>query len=281
MNKFYLIKNLKRILGVNKAIPNGMFLCFFLLSSILVNATNYYIAPSGTGNDSNNGTTIGSPKLTLASIFSTYNLNLGDIIYVAAGTYTEKGIVVGTDDEGFTIQGAALSDGVPTTIFDSDQTERWLRMSSDTNDNIYFVNLMIKDYKPSVGSFPSGSGGGISYSNGSNHYDITGIGITNCYFENCDTNNSGAANSGGAIYYNRSSAGSACAINISDCKFYNSNSTSDGGAVYIFSANAITANISNTMFYDNSSGATTAGGYAFYRGINTFHLNSKQLFNTL
>lgn len=269
MNKFYLIKNLKRILGVNKAIPNGMFLCFFLLSSILVNATNYYIAPFGTGNDSNNGTTIGSPKLTLASIFSTYNLNLGDIIYVAAGTYTEKGIVVGTDDEGFTIQGAALSGGVPTTIFDSDQTERWLRMSSDTNDNIYFVNLMIKDYKPSVGSFPSGSGGGISYSNGSNHYDITGIGITNCYFENCDTNNSGSANSGGAIYYNRSSAGSACAINISDCKFYNSNSTSDGGAVYIFSANAITANISNTMFYDNSSGATTAGGYAFYIGAST------------
>lgn len=212
-----------------------------------VNATNYYIAPSGTGNDANNGTAAGTPKLTLQSVFNTYDLNSGDVINVAAGTYTEKSILVGTNDEGFTIQGAALSSGVPTSIFDSDQTARWLRMTSDNNDNISFVNLKIKDYLE-----PSRGGGGIDYTDGASSptgYDITGIVITNCFFDNCDT---GSGGWGGAIlYYN--TAGIAVTMNITGCSFYNSNGTLDGPTIYVYNNLAVTATVSKCKIYDNVS----------------------------
>ena len=139
------MKNFTKFLGRNRS---GMLKVLLVVVGMVwgshAHATNYYIAPSGTGNDANNGTAVGTPKLTLASIFSTYNLASGDIIYVAAGTYTEKAITVGSDDEGFTIQGAALSSGVPTSIFDSDQTDYWLQLSNANNDNITISQIKIK-----------------------------------------------------------------------------------------------------------------------------------------
>ena len=127
------IKNFGSKIGWMKVVMVvvGMLFC------IDIAATNYYIAPSGTGNDANNGTAVGTPKLTLKDVFNDYNLGSGDIIYVAAGTYTEKGITMGSDDEGFIIQGAALdASGNPTSIFDSDQTDSWLYMTRGENDNI-------------------------------------------------------------------------------------------------------------------------------------------------
>ena len=107
--------------------------------------TNYFISP--TGNNTNNGLTSTAPKATLANVFSTYNLGLGDTIFVAVGTYSEKGIVVGTDDEGFVIQGASLdASGVPTSIFESNQTESWL-IFGDDNNNITINKIKVKDFK--------------------------------------------------------------------------------------------------------------------------------------
>ncbi len=122
-------------------INRGLF-AFFVFTFLQLNASavNYYIAPSGSGgSDANNGTTAGTPKLTLQSVFNTYNLGAGDVIYVTAGTYTEKTIAVGSDDEGFTIQGAALSNGEPTTIFSSTQNGNgWLTLNNNNSDNIYY-----------------------------------------------------------------------------------------------------------------------------------------------
>ncbi len=107
-----------------------------VLFCLKATATNYYIAPSGTGNDANNGTSSGTHKLTLASVFSTYNLGTSYKIYVATGRYTEKNNLFGSDDEVFTIEETALyASGNLTLIFDSDQTNIWLRVISDNKIN--------------------------------------------------------------------------------------------------------------------------------------------------
>ena len=128
-----------KLLSLNK--KTVLIIIFLSLVKLSAFSANYYISTSGS--DSNLGTTVGSPKLTLASVFSTYNLGVGDIINVAAGTYSETGIVVGSDDEGFTIQGAALSGGVPTSIFDASSTARWLLLNNTNNDNIIISKLTI------------------------------------------------------------------------------------------------------------------------------------------
>ena len=153
-------------------------LLFILLSPLSLFATNYYI--STTGNNTNNGLSTATPKATLANVFSTYNLGAGDIIYIASGTYAEKNITIGSDDEGFTIQGAELDvSGVPTSIFDSDQSASWLTFGSDNNDNITIDKIKVKDFRSNL-STPDG--GGICI----NSKDCLGITISNCYFDNCD-----------------------------------------------------------------------------------------------
>ena len=68
------------------------------------------------------GKSSATSKATLANVFSSYNLGAGDIIYVGAGTYAEKNITIGSDDEGFTIQGADLdAASLLTTIFNSNR----------------------------------------------------------------------------------------------------------------------------------------------------------------
>lgn len=59
----------------------------FLFLSIASNATTYYVAT--TGNDSNNGTAIGTPWRTIQKAVNTATAP-GDIVNVAAGSYAEK-----------------------------------------------------------------------------------------------------------------------------------------------------------------------------------------------
>ncbi len=60
-------------------------LLIFIFASIGLAQTNYYVAPDG--NDSNNGLTPGTPKLTIAAAISA--ASDGDIINIANGTYTQ------------------------------------------------------------------------------------------------------------------------------------------------------------------------------------------------
>jgi hypothetical protein len=61
----------------------------FFLFALPCAATNYFISP--TGNDSNNGTSSGTPWLT-----TNHALNGGDLINMAAGTYSEFNFTTGT-----------------------------------------------------------------------------------------------------------------------------------------------------------------------------------------
>ncbi len=227
-----------------------------------INAANYYITT--TGSDAATGL-VGFPKATLASVFSTYNLAAGDIINIAAGTYTEKDITIGTDDEGFTILGA----GIGSTIFDSDQTGRWLIFNNANNDNITVQGITVKDYKS------SGAGGGAvymlsgtngnaftsirfencdtpaGYDGGAVYLDGNTIAFTGCTFTGCDAPNSGVSGGyGGAIYMSNTAA---VTITISKCIF-SSNSSRYGSAIGAYTGSMVlTMTITNSLFYKNNS----------------------------
>ncbi|MEI7594577.1 MAG: T9SS type A sorting domain-containing protein [Bacteroidota bacterium] len=236
----------------NKLLHIIILLFFILLSEVSI-ATDYYI--STTGLTGNTGLTAGSPKGTFAQVFTAFNLGSGDIIHVAAGTYTEKGITVGSDDEGFSIVGA----GIATTIFSSDQTDRWMLFNNTNNDNITIQDLTVKDYK-------AASGGGIYLISGCNNISFTNIKFNNCdanvnsydyggavYFAgntatitNCTFTGCDAASMGGGIAAN----GSASNLTIDKCVFY-SNTAIYGSGIEILAASC-TLNLKNSLFYKNT-----------------------------
>jgi hypothetical protein len=261
------------MLGLNKYYLVFVLLSFLTIKSNFLFATNYYI--STTGNDGNAGTTSGTAKATLANVFSTFNLGTGDTVFVEAGTYTETGITVGTDDEAFVIQGAALSGGVPTSIFDAASTARWLLIGNTNNDNIVINRITIKDHKENDGGSPQG-GGGIKIIDGA-----TGTKINYCVFDNCDTK-AASGHRGGAIYSaeditithttfkncNTYIYGGAISLelsidnnsSISYCTFYNNNNDywNDYGSAILFGpGTSVSLTITNSLFYKNGTSSTS------------------------
>ncbi|MCX6180555.1 MAG: hypothetical protein NT150_01330, partial [Bacteroidetes bacterium] len=88
---------LDRIFYMNKAHIISSFLLVFFTISYQCKATNYYVNDNSTsgdrwcsavGNDVNNGTAVGTPKLTLYDIMDDYDLGAGYIVYIDHGSYT-------------------------------------------------------------------------------------------------------------------------------------------------------------------------------------------------
>ncbi len=80
----------------------------------------YCTAP---GSDGNDGLTPGTPKATLQSVLSSYDLEPVDVVYVDAGDYTTATITIGPDDSGWsnqfvTIQGST-NPAAPTRMWGS------------------------------------------------------------------------------------------------------------------------------------------------------------------
>jgi hypothetical protein len=73
----------------------GVLLNFIFLftSSLLLSQTNYYVAKNGS--NSNSGTSISSPFLTISHAVS--QINAGDKIYIRRGTYHEEIIIDNID----------------------------------------------------------------------------------------------------------------------------------------------------------------------------------------
>ncbi len=264
-----------------------LFICFFTGKSF---ATNYYVATNGTVG--NNGTAVGTPKATIQSIFDTYNLGSGDIIYVAAGTYTEKGIAIGSDDESFTIQGAALSSGTPTSIFDSDNTSLWMGITNSTNDNITIDKITIKDYTRGINQNTDGVDGliltnclfdncDVASSNGAaitlfsttSTFNTT---ITNCTFQNCDITGSG---SGGAIYASTTSG--EINLNITRCKFANNSCAgiNNGSAIAVNGSTNSDLIIINSQFYGNTSNSSSHNGVIYGNANTTLTVKNSTVYN--
>jgi hypothetical protein len=225
--------------------------CFLSISNFSF-AANYYVAVAASGDGS--GVSASNESATIQNIFDTYDLASGDSIYVAAGTYTEKGIVVGSDDEGFTIQGAALYGGVPTTIFDSDQTDGWLYLGNANNDNITINNIYVKDYMETTNGSNYG-GSGIRIIDG-----CTGLTINRTFFDNCDAP---ASARGGAIHVIASTV--ATTMNLTDVSFFNCYAPNQGGAFLIEASSDYDVNMTRCRFYANTSNASS-GSAIYYSG---------------
>lgn len=275
---------------IMKALLTTLILFLSLTNSY---STNYYIAT--TGSDANTGTSSATAKLTLSNVFSTKNLASGDTIFIAAGTYSDKTITVGSDDEAFVIQGAPLSNGLPTTVYDSDQTSYWLRFNNANNDNININNIKLKDYKG--GAY---NGGAIRIGLGVD--GITGTKVNNCQFENCDTESS---KGGGAIYASSSSSStlaiSGCQfdgcdagtagggaiyveysgmasgdldITINKCKFSGNSSNGHGSAIFINGFSGSTINITNCLIYNNQCKSSSANGVVYTNLYSTMSMTN-------
>jgi len=228
-------------------------LCFVSISNLLFSA-NYYVAVAASGDGS--GVDASNESATIQNIFDTYDLASGDIINVAAGTYTETSIVVGSNDEGFIIQGAALSGGIPTSIFDSNESGRWMLLNNTNNDDITINNIYIKDHKQNSGSGPNNGGGGLKIITGA-----TGFSINYCYFENCNSRTNFSQNYGGGIYASEG-------ISVSNCTFFNCNAEYNGGAIAMSLSPTTSSDITYCTFYSNY--ASNYGG-AIYYGISSTH----------
>ncbi len=80
---------------------------------VVNNGTEYYV--SLTGNDANSGKAPDRPMRNLSAVLQSFNLDAGDRINVAAGTYLiSSNIVLNAEDSGVTIQGPAGA----TAVFD-------------------------------------------------------------------------------------------------------------------------------------------------------------------
>lgn len=92
------IKVSQLVLSAKKMTPFKLFTAFiFTLLNFSAQATNYYVNDASTsgdkwcsaiGDDANNGTAVGTPKLTLSDVMDDYDLGAGDIVYIDHGTYS-------------------------------------------------------------------------------------------------------------------------------------------------------------------------------------------------
>ena len=76
-------RNQKSSRSFTRAITRSLFAIVIIVSPLAANASTYYVSPAG--NDSNNGTIIGSPFLTISKAVGL--ANPGDTIYLRGGTY--------------------------------------------------------------------------------------------------------------------------------------------------------------------------------------------------
>jgi len=145
-----------------------------------VTATNYYVndasATSDTyctaiGNNSNNGLTAATPKLTLKNLWMTYGpsgtnvLTSGDVIFIDAGTYSATG-GASVDEAGFNITVAGLTfmgSNMNTTIFDHNHhgtpTEYFMYINAS---NVVLKNMTIREFDNNGTQTPGHSGQAIT-----------------------------------------------------------------------------------------------------------------------
>ncbi|MFM7023186.1 MAG: T9SS type A sorting domain-containing protein [Flavobacteriales bacterium] len=139
-----------------------LFLIVLGFSNMAEGAT-YYVNDNSTtgdrwcsavGNDANNGTAANTPKLTLSSVLSTYDLGAGDIVRIDHGTYSWATIdwsSVASNDYGtgtganvLTIQGAGNGNTAYKTNITSSTNELfYFPNNSDTYDYITFDGMYL------------------------------------------------------------------------------------------------------------------------------------------
>jgi len=252
-------------------------------------ANDLYSTGATIGNNSNNGLTTSTPKLTLANLWATYGpagTNVivdGDVIYVDAGTYTSASTLVGTCNCGFTFNSAITIQGAGATktIFDNNYV--------GIAGSYYFANITasvtIKDLQL------------IKYASNQNGQaiQISGTGSPGVVLTNVLLNSNGGSSKYASIYIGSNSivtingggqqcngdashnasggidvVGTAITLNVTSVVFANNYKSSaasigHGAALSITGANSTTdVTLNNCLFSGNQTDNDAASGGAIY-----------------
>jgi hypothetical protein len=215
------------------------------------NSTTGDVYCTAVGNSANNGTTVNTPKITLAAAYSI--ASAGDYIYVDAGTYNDVGINV--TKAGIIIIGA----GMELTIFDSNSNSGYFMQI--VADNVVLSELRISDYGyGSGGDFQS-----LGIGDGSSKATYTGILVQNVQI---DGNGGSSGDMAVKVFANTTSSliggGGTC----------NNASTTYSGAIRVSGTN-INLTILDYSFVENSGdcfGGDAGGAIRITDGNSTQHV---------
>jgi hypothetical protein len=233
----------------------GIFtITFFVLtfSVFIVEATNYYVNDNSTsgdvfcsavGNNSNNGTTISTPKLTLSNLLTTYSATMvsGDTVKIDAGTYNNE-VRINFTLSGITFIGAGNNSTIIDNLGAGLATNYFMYV---TGNNVTIKNMKIKGYENNGTQTPGHCGQALTIGGGA-----TGILIENVIMS---TNGASGGNPSIVILAN-------CSVNIkgggSLCNVWK---TAYTGGVEVF-GDGITLNIQDYILaYNFKTGAYDGG----------------------
>ena len=216
--------------------------------AVYVNHNNYYMDNAADGGSDANDGSEGSPWATM--VYALTQMTCGDTLDIKEGTYKDA-ITIADNTQEIYIRGA----GRTTTIFDGDQTERWLEVLGSTSKGITITDMTIKDMKAT-----NEEGLGIKVNGG------TKILIEDITFDNCSTSSSTWGGGGIATF-------GASQVKVNRCIFTN-NWGGSGSGIHFESTNRI--DVVNCLFYDNdaASSETYYGGEFFSYSSGTSYITN-------
>lgn len=247
-----------------------IFLLLFCVFCLKLQAVKYYLNDASVTNDifctapgnaANNGLSPSTPKLTLASILSTYSasFSFGDTILIDAGNYTE--IQLSSPINGVVIRGA----GVIKTVITKSGSDRYFMLINDNNTVLMDMKLTGYDNQTVSGVQALGVAN-----------NTTGVKIINVQVDGCSTtstlggypveigtgctvllNGGGVTcntwDAGGGIHI----AGSTTSVTISNYQFIGNYQLFNNGTALKISSG--TVNIYNSRFESNTIGGDKSG----------------------
>jgi len=282
-----------------------LFGIFFTLNCL---ATKYYVNNNSitgdvfctaVGNNTNNGTSPSTPKLTFRGLWTSYGpFANGDTIYVDDGTYTSSIAGSQTQNFGYSITKniTIIGAGNTRTIFDNNYC--------GIAGNYYFAdvnsgaNLIMKDIQ--LTKYASNNDGQC--------LQITGANVT---LTNVLTNSNGGSSRYGTITVNSNSTlnitgggincngdvshgasggidvkGTNITVNVTNCSFIDNYKNSsaqlgNGGTITVTSANNTTiVNITNCLFDGSFVDNDNSGGGTFYQTSGILNVTSCKVTNS-
>jgi len=208
----------------SRALSIFLILVMLVLSIAAVSAADLYVNPDPiVGDDTNNGLSAGSAKLTINGAVS--SSSSGNEIELMSGTYStpsDRSITI-THDLTF------IGQSHGQVILDAGTNqERFFYVNPGIT--VTFINITFKN-----------GGNGFNFQGGAIHNERGDITIKGCIFEN---NEVASTNSGGAIWNNGS-------MHIDNCTFINNRAGVSAGAVY--SDHGDNNIIENSIFIGNTA----------------------------
>lgn len=238
-----------------------LFLMFAIGFFATSTAATIYVSTSGV--DTNDGS-IGNPVATIAKAITLSSS--GDIIDIAAGTYTEANLNPGVA-KSLTFKGAGASLTFVQAAVTAYQTGTALKMVFNL-ENTYTADVAINLQDLTIqNAYNNGSGGGIRAFNKSANANKLTVNLTNVNM----TNNQGT--NGGAIVLQGTGSSSVDVV-MSNCTFSGNKATvtnaGGGGAIMLNAGGSISLSVNRCYLVGNTTTGTTGGG-AICAAANTIY----------